>query len=531
MTRDHDDDIVRRVHRTLAAVAQSTPIDPPRADDLRELQEIVRAQATAPGGPASTDPSGPAAPTDPTTRPLRSRHARRNGHGGAPRGRTLALAAAVLVVALAAAATWMLRPNPGSPPAVQTHDGGRLEATWLPGDLGGPEPQVTATAGLDVDLQAAVYRRQDADGTVVMATGPMDDRTADAVFEALNRLVRADQTGNWGGSGDAIPSAEIGYSTIAYGRSTGEENAEVISPVRDEGVAPADVRVDGWTTTPLPVDWVPGIVPSQTIRYGDPVPGSSCRESAPICPDAWAEVTTTAGTLPEPDVLDALLPNHGRMDVGDRTVSVSTWRDDPSFAADRQSEPVMLVLWQEAEGLIGSVMTHGLDDEAVLRIVEDARVADGPAPVEPVRPVSLMDGGFAGGAVEVDGVPYVIEAWEDSWRGVAAGPVQVCWHLRLGDDPPLAPSCVPAGLQAGFHQGVALSEEVVFGAVVPPEVVSLRADEGTVISMDVVSLANATSDPAQLAVVTATEEASHDVVISGLDADGAVVGTTELVVE
>lgn len=542
MTREHDDDIVRRVDRTLTAVAEATPIAPPLADDLRELVELADTAARSTGAAGAASAAGTAsaaggtsvgAPADAMgltdtadqATPLRPRHVGRNGHGLSPRSRPLALAAAVLAVALATAATWMLRPNGDNPPAVQVVDGsGRLEAGWLPEGLGGTGPEVTATSGLDIDLEAASYRPETSDGTMVMAAGDMlDAATVEAVAGALTRLTRADETTNYGAGGE-VHAGGRGTSSVSWGNVTGDQTSPIVEQVT-EGTRPADVRVGGMTTIPITIDWVPGIAASVTTRYGDPVMGSSCRASVPICPDAWVEVATTAGDLPEPELLGAVLPGLQRLDLGDRTAWMSTRRDDPALAVDPPGRAISHVVWQEADGVIGSVAAHGLTDADVQRIARQVDWVDGASRVPVVQPRHI------GNWSNLDGTDFSIEAWEDSWRGAVSGPTTMCWRVRIpADVEPPVPVC--GGVDGTFHQGRALGRNVLFGAIVTPEVHHVETLEGPALeTFPAMSLGDDVTTAPKLAFVIGTEAEAHDAVASLLDANGNVLTEIEVLRE
>jgi hypothetical protein len=488
MSRDYDEQTVDLVRRTLAAVAEVTPIGPPRPGELAEVKELTEE----------------AERVVPLVRRQDAPGARRTP----PRHRVLAVAAAVLAVVLAVTAAWLAESDRGqdAPPANRTGDGAlpeRIEPGWLPDPLAGTEPERTATLGVRADPDAAVLRPASGDG-VVVATTDADDTTADTVAAALARITQADLSDPVSGQ-SAVRTADGRVVSIASSATPADGLAEVIGQVRD-GARPADVAAPGWTTTPVTVGWVPGIARSDTVRYGGPFTGP------------WVELGTTVGQLPEPAALEALLPLGERVQLGDREAWALSRTGASAGGPERSG--TWTVVWQEADGLVGSVTTSGVAWDDVQRIGSDARLVDDPAPAVPGRPRVVADG-------EAGGTAYAVEAWVDSWHGIADGAAgAVCWRVQVRGGAAAVPTCEPPSVT--FNRYGDIGGRLVLGAVVSPDVTDVRVEEGTVESAEVVSVG---AGRTHLALVVATEEDAHNAMVSFVGTDGQASQPTELLFE
>lgn len=325
-----DDDTVDLVARTLRAVAEATPVTDaparaPRGGDLVLLP------------PAGLD-----------------------GRGGRRRARRAAMVAAAAAAVLVAGTVWIVRGGGDGQPTDMADEGAsppvHMEATWLPPALEGTPPVLERTPALDVAVDAAVWGA--GDSVVVVAAIDLGDGAGPDRVQARTGRVASALTGVVGAPGADMPVTHVdggrGAAVLAGERSL--VDSQTIAAVVAAGTAPGDARPGEPAPRRLPVGWVAGVGPTVMTVHQPP------DQSAALA------VSTVGGTLPDAEIVEALVPGAVRAEV----------RGHAGWQFPLHGGDLYAVTWQEQPGVVVTVTGSGLRPAEIEAVAAGLTAVDEP---------------------------------------------------------------------------------------------------------------------------------------------------------
>jgi hypothetical protein len=472
-TSDYDAAAAELVVRTLRAVAEATPV----ASKSIDFDAMVV--------PLARD----------IDRSIRRRRRARWLVGLA------AVAAAVLVVAVVWARDDGRVETSPSDGAIATDPppSTRMAPGWLPEGFSAEPTEITRSQGLGMRVEGALLRSP-ASGAEIVAVSiesGQDDRDANVVMGQRVERVRMALEGVFRPpTGDHMVTDSAGpRGAVAMARGgASPTRARAAVDRLLEGIAPVDATAEGWTATPLPLDWLPGIAPQVvTTHWSDD--GMSA-----------VAVTTVSGQLPRPDVIESLLAD----------VEPTQLRGLPAWTFAPQNSDDMMLLWQEAPGLVVTV-TGGLSPDALRLVAEGLVAIDDPPGGSETRPSVIAEGTIAG-------LDYRVE--RSAGEGTALGD---CVTLVLEDQAASEPACTRTGdkpTYATWLEPVATVDDItlVWG-LMPPDVQTVTANDSSSSSAETLAVDPSDPDSARYVLLPVAGDGPPRVTFTLRDRNGQSMGT------
>lgn len=473
-TSDYDAAAADLVVRTLQAVAEATPVDSKSIDFDPMVVALARADI--------------------------DRSIRRRRRARWLVGLSAAAAAALVVAVIWARDDGRVETSPSdgaiatdSPPST------RMAPGWLPEGFSAEPTEITRSPGLGMTVEGALLRSPASGAEIVAVSIESDDGDGDANLVMGRRIERVrlalegvfrPPTADHMVTDSAGPRGAVAMAR--GGASPARARAAVARLL--EGIAPVDATAEGWTATPLPLDWLPGIAPQVvTTHWSDD--GMSA-----------AAITTVSGHLPGSDVIESLLAD----------VEPTQLRGLPAWIFAPEGSDDMMLLWQEAPGLVVT-MTGGLSPDELRRLADGLVAVDDPAGGSETRSSVIAEGTIAR-------LDYRVE--RSAGEGTALGD---CVTLILEDQAASEPACTRTGDRPTYAtslEPVATVDDItlVWG-LMPPDVQTVTANDSSSSSAKTLAVDPSDPDSARYVLIPVARDGPPRVTFTLRDRDGQSMGT------
>jgi hypothetical protein len=472
-TSDYDAAAADLVVRALRAVAEATPVDSKSIDFDPMAVPLARADI--------------------------DRSIRRRRRARWLVGLSAAAAAALVVAVVWARDDGRVETSPADGAiATDPPPSTRMAPGWLPEGFSAEPTEITRSPGLGMRVEGTLLRSATGAEIVAVSIESGDEggdanlvmgRRIDRVRLAVEGVFRPPD-------GRHMVTDSAGPRGVVAMARGGASPARVRAAVARllEGFAPVDATAEGWTATPLPLDWLPGIAPQVvTTHWSDD--GMSA-----------AAVTTVSGQLPGPDVIESLLADVEPTQLR----GLSAWTFAPEGSDD------MMLLWQEAPGLVVTV-TGGLSPDELRRVAEGLVAVDEPAGGSETRSSVIAEGTIAG-------LDYRVE--RSAGEGTALGD---CVTLILEDQAASEPVCTRTGARPAYAtslEPVATVDDItlVWG-LMPPDVQTVTANDSSSSSAETLAVDPSDPDSARYVLLPVARDGPPRVTFTLRDRDGQSMGT------
>jgi hypothetical protein len=473
-TSDYDAAAAELVVRTLRAVADATPVASKSIDFDAMVVPLAQADLDRP-----------------TRRRRRARWLV---------GITAAAAAAVVVAVVWARDDERVQTSPSDGAiAADPPPSTRMAPGWLPEGFSAEPTEITRSPSLGMRVEGALLRSPASGAEIVAVSIESGHEEGDAnlaMGQRIERVRMAVEGVFRPADGRHIVTDAAGprgaVAMARDGASPAGANAVVARLL--EGMAPVDATADGWTATPLRLDWLPGIAPQVvTTHWSDD--GMSA-----------VAVTTLGGQLPGPDVIESLLAD----------VEPTQLRGLPAWTFAPEGSDDTILLWQEAPGLVVTV-TGGLSPDQLRRVAEGLVAADGPPGGLESRPTVIDEGTIAG-------LDYRVERSAGEGTGVSD-----CVTLILADQAVSEPACTrtrePRTYATSLEPVAHVDDITLVWGLMPPEVQTVTANDSSSSSAETLAVDRSDPDSARYVLVPVARDGPSRLTFTLRDRNWQSMGT------
>lgn len=375
----------------------------------------------------------------------------------------------------------------------------RMAPGWLPEDFLAEPTEITRSPGLGMTIEGGLLRSPASGAEIVAVSIESSDEDGDAnvvMGQRIERVRLALEGVFRPPTGDHMVTDSAGLrGAVAMARggaSSAGANAVVARLL--EGIAPVNATAEGWTATPLPLDWLPGIA-AQIITTHWSDDGMSA-----------AVVTTVSGQLPGPDIIESLLAD----------VEPTQLRGLPAWYFAPEGSDDTMLLWQEAPGLVVTV-TGGLSPDELRRVAEGLVAIDDPPGGSETRPIVIAEG-------TIVGLDYRVE--RAAGEGTALGD---CVTLVLEDQAASEPACTRTGDRPTYATSLepvaSVDDITLVWGLMPPEVRTVTANDSSSSSAETLAVDPSDPDSARYVLIAVARDGPPRVTFTLRDRDGQSMGT------